>query len=419
MEPGSSLMFIVLVGLLMMSAFFSASETALTSLSKIRIKNMIEEKIKNAELIEKLVTNPNKLLSAILVGNNLVNIAATSLLTSLTLAYAPKNGVAIATAITTVAILIFGEITPKTFAAQNSEKVSLGVARVINAVIFILTPAIWVLNIITGFILKLLGVKKTGITTTITEAELKTMVNVSHEEGVIEIDERRMINNVFDFDNSKAKDVMTPRTDMIAIEDAATYDEIVALFKEERFSRLPVYHESIDDIIGILHLKDIVFIDESTFSVEKYMREPYFTYESKIISELFSEMRTKRIPVAIILDEYGGTSGLVTLEDIIEEIVGDISDEYDEEDDDITVVKEDEYIVDGSTRLEDLNEMIGTNLESEDFDTIGSRAANGSAPSTSARSSRKITRSMRAMTVFSRRRPHAPERSGTSARRLS
>ena len=371
MEPGSSLMFIVLVGLLMMSAFFSASETALTSLSKIRIKNMIEEKIKNAELIEKLVTNPNKLLSAILVGNNLVNIAATSLLTSLTLAYAPKNGVAIATAITTVAVLIFGEITPKTFAAQNSEKVSLGVARVINAVIFILTPAIWVLNIITGFILKLLGVKKTGITTTITEAELKTMVNVSHEEGVIEIDERRMINNVFDFDNSKAKDVMTPRTDMIAVEDTATYDEIVALFKEERFSRLPVYHESIDDIIGILHLKDIVFIDESTFSVEKYMREPYFTYESKIISELFSEMRTKRIPVAIILDEYGGTSGLVTLEDMIEEIVGDISDEYDEEDDDITVVKEDEYNVDGSTRLEDLNEMIGTNLESEDFDTIG------------------------------------------------
>lgn len=371
MEPGSSLMFIVLVGLLMMSAFFSASETALTSLSKIRIKNMIEEKIKNAELVEKLVTNPNKLLSAILVGNNLVNIAATSLLTSLTLAYAPKNGVAIATAITTVAVLIFGEITPKTFAAQNSEKVSLSVVKIINAIIFVLTPAIWVLNIITGFMLKLLGVKKTGITTTITEAELKTMVNVSHEEGIIEIDERRMINNVFDFDNSKAKDVMTPRTDMIAIEDTATYDEIVALFKEERFSRLPVYHESIDDIIGILHLKDIVFIDESTFSVEKYMREPYFTYESKIISELFSEMRTNRIPVAIILDEYGGTSGLITLEDMIEEIVGDISDEYDEEDDDITVVKEDEYIVDGSTRLEDLNEMIGTNLESEDFDTIG------------------------------------------------
>lgn len=371
MEPGSSWMFIVLVILLMMSAFFSASETALTSLSKIRLKNMVEDKIKNAALIEKLVNNPNKLLSAILVGNNLVNIAATSILTSLTLSLAPKNGVAIATAITTVAVLIFGEITPKTFAAENSEKVSLAVAKIINAIIFILTPVIWILNIITGVIMKILGVNKNGISATITEAELKTMVNVSHEEGVIEIDERRMINNVFDFDNSKAKDVMTPRTDMIAIEDTATYEEIVTLFKEERFSRLPVYHESIDNIIGILHLKDIVFIDEKDFKVENYMREPYFTYESKIISELFSEMRTNRIPVAIILDEYGGTSGLITIEDMVEEIVGEIADEYDEEDEEITVIKEDEYIVDGSTRLEDVNEMIGTKFESEDFDTIG------------------------------------------------
>ncbi|MBO8435246.1 MAG: HlyC/CorC family transporter [Tyzzerella sp.] len=361
----------VLVVLLLMSAFFSASETALTSLSKIRLKNMVEDKVKNADLIEKLISNPNKLLSAILVGNNLVNIAATSILTSLTLAYAPKNGVAIATAITTVAILIFGEITPKTFAAQNSEKVSLAVAKLINVVIFILTPVIAILNVLTGFIIKILGVKKDSNLTTITEAELKTMVNVSHEEGVIEIDERRMINNVFEFDNSKAKDVMTPRTDMVAVEDNLDYKDIVALFKEERFSRLPVYHESIDNIVGVLHLKDIVFIDEKDFSVEKYMREPFFTYESKIVSELFSEMRTKKIPVAIILDEYGGTSGIVTMEDMVEEIMGEISDEYDEDDNDITVIKEDEYIVDGSTRLEDVNEMIGTRFESEDFDTIG------------------------------------------------
>ncbi len=371
MEPGSSFMIGVLVVLLLMSAFFSASETALTSLSKIRLKNMVEDKVKNADLIEKLISNPNKLLSAILVGNNLVNIAATSILTSLTLAYAPKNGVAIATAITTVAILIFGEITPKTFAAQNSEKVSLAVAKLINVVIFILTPVIAILNVLTGFIIKILGVKKDSNLTTITEAELKTMVNVSHEEGVIEIDERRMINNVFEFDNSKAKDVMTPRTDMVAVEDNLDYKDIVALFKEERFSRLPVYHESIDNIVGVLHLKDIVFIDEKDFSVEKYMREPFFTYESKIVSELFSEMRTKKIPVAIILDEYGGTSGIVTMEDMVEEIMGEISDEYDEDDNDITVIKEDEYIVDGSTRLEDVNEMIGTRFESEDFDTIG------------------------------------------------
>ena len=371
MEPSSSLTFFILTILLMMSAFFSASETALTSLSKIRLKNMVEENIKNAALVEKLIKNPNKLLSAILVGNNLVNIALTSLLTSLVLIYSPKNGVAIATTITTIAILIFGEITPKTFAAQNSEKVSLSVAKIINIVIFLLTPIIYILNILIGIIMKILGIKRNNIFTTITEAELKTMVNVSHEEGIIEIDERRMINNVFDFDSLKAKDIMTPRTDMIAIEDNATYEQIVKLFKEERFSRLPIFNETIDNIIGILHLKDIVFIDEKNFKIKDYIREPYFTYESKIISELFSDMRTKRIPVAIILDEYGGTSGLVTIEDMVEEIVGEIADEYDEIEQEITVIKEDEFIVDGSTRLEDVNEMIGTRFESEDFDTIG------------------------------------------------
>ncbi len=195
------------------------------------------------------------------------------------------------------------------------------------------------------------------------------MVNVSHEEGVLEIDERRMINNVFDFGDSKAKDVMTPRTDMICLEDNISYDQIVSIFKEERFSRLPVYHESVDNIIGVLYVKDIIFIDEQHFKITDYMREPFFTYESKSISELFSEMRSNRIPIAVILDEYGGTSGLVTLEDMVEEIVGDIADEYEEQE--IEVIKENEFIVDGSTRLEDVNEMIGLHLESEDFDTIG------------------------------------------------
>lgn len=197
------------------------------------------------------------------------------------------------------------------------------------------------------------------------------MVNVSHEEGVLEVDERRMINNVFDFGDLKAKDVMTPRTDMVCVEDTITYDEIVSIFKEERFSRLPVYHESVDNIIGILYVKDIIFIDEQHFKITDYMREPFFTYESKPISELFSEMRGNRIRAAVILDEYGGTSGLVTLEDLVEEIVGDIADEYDEQEKEIEVIKEDEFIVDGSTRLEDVNEMIGLHLASEDFDTIG------------------------------------------------
>ena len=333
---------------------------------------MIDENVKNADKIQKLINNPNKLLSSILIGNNLVNNAAASLTTMLAVSMlGGQSGVGIATMVITIVILIFGEITPKTLAAQNSEKVSLRVVKMISGIVVILTPVVKVLNIVTNGLIKLLGGNVTQKTLTITEAELKTMVNVSHEEGVLEVDERRMINNVFDFGDSKAKDVMTPRTDMVCVEDDTTYDEIVAIFKEERFSRLPVYHESVDNIVGILYVKDIIFIDEKNFKITQYMREPFFTYESKSISELFSEMRSNRIPAAIILDEYGGTSGFVTMEDMVEEIVGDISDEYDEQEQEIEVVKEDEFIVDGSTRLEDVNEMIGLRLESEDFDTIG------------------------------------------------
>lgn len=371
-DPGSSGLIIVLVILIFGSAFFSASETALTSLSKIRLRNMVDEKIKNADTISKLTENPNRLLSSILVGNNLVNIGASSLATMLAMEmFQGGSGVGIATAFMTIVILIFGEITPKTIAAQNAEKVSLLVVKFIALIVFISTPVVKVLNIVTGALIRLLGGNINERTPIITEAELKTMVNVSHEEGVLEIDERRMINNVFDFGDAKATDVMTPRTDLIAIQDDTVFDDIVNIFKTERFSRLPVYHESIDDIVGILYVKDIIFIDERNFDVKNYMREPYFTYESKAVSELFSEMRKERIPVAVILDEYGGTSGLVTIEDMVEEIVGDLGDEYDKRDEEIEVIKEDEYIVDGSTRLDDLNEMIGTRLESEDFDTIG------------------------------------------------
>lgn len=287
-DPGSWWLIIILILLIAGSAFFSASETALTSLSKIRLRNMIDENVKNADKIQKLINNPNKLLSSILIGNNLVNNAAASLTTMLAVSMlGGQSGVGIATMVITIVILIFGEITPKTLAAQNSEKVSLRVVKMISGIVVILTPVVKVLNIVTNGLIKLLGGNVTQKTLTITEAELKTMVNVSHEEGVLEVDERRMINNVFDFGDSKAKDVMTPRTDMVCVEDDTTYDEIVAIFKEERFSRLPVYHESVDNIVGILYVKDIIFIDEKNFKITQYMREPFFTYESKSISELF------------------------------------------------------------------------------------------------------------------------------------
>lgn len=371
MDP-ANLQIIILVVLIVLSAFFSMSETALTSISKIRLRTMIDENIKNAKLIQSVLEEPGKLLSAILIGNNLVNIGASSLATAIIVDKYGSKGVGIATGVLTIVILIFGEITPKTFATKNAEKISLFVIKAIKFCMIIFTPFIFILNIITGFILRLLGVKKDEKTPIITESELITMVNVSHEEGVLEIDEREMINNVVYFANSDAEDVMVPRTDIIAINVDATQEELTALFKEETCSRMPVYDETIDNIIGIISLKDLLFVDKSKdFNIRDYMREPFFTYESKCLKELFAEMRINRIPMAIILDEYGGTSGIVTLEDMLEEIVGDLADEYDEHDEEIKLVKDNEYIIEGATKIEDVNEILGTNFKSEDFDSIG------------------------------------------------
>ena len=370
---GSPVLIFLLILLICGSAFFSASETALTSLSKIRLRNMVDENIKNAEIIAKLVEDPNRLLSSILVGNNLVNNGASALTTALAIQMFSgdaESGAGIATIIITILILIFGEITPKTVAAQKAEKVALIVCKVINFCVIIFKPVVAVLNVVTGVLTRMCGCIPGEKVPLITAAELKTIVNVSHEEGVLELDERTMINNVFDFGDSKAKDVMTPRTDIIAVPLDVTYDEYVHMVKDEGFSRIPVYGEDLDDIVGILYVKDIFFLDEDEFSAETYMREPLFTYESKPIAELLAEMKTSRLGVAIVLDEYGGTSGLVTMEDMVEEIVGDIEDEYDDDDEEIEVIKDDEFVVDGSTRLEDFNEMVGTELYCEEVDTI-------------------------------------------------
>lgn len=374
-SPGSSIQVIILVILLIGSGFFSASETALMSLSKIRIRYMQQEGVKGAKLVSSLIENPNKLLSSILVGNNVVNIAATSISTSLFIGLMKgSEGVAVATAVMTILVLIFGEITPKSIAANNSEKVALFVARPIKFIIFILSPIVWIFNLITGFIFKILGLENKGVQPYITEEELRTMVNVSHEEGVLEIEEREIINNVFQFGDMQAKNAMIQRIDMVAIDVEDSYDEIIELFKNEKLSRMPVYEENIDDIIGILNIKDVIFLDDEeieNFDIKKYIREPFFTYEFKKIAQLLEEMKIEKTQMAIVVDEYGGTSGLITVEDLIEVIVGDIDDEYDDEDDEIQVIKEDEYIVEGSTKITDVNELIGVRLESEEFDSIG------------------------------------------------
>ncbi len=365
---------VMLVILLIGSGFFSASETALMSLSRIRIRHMQEEGVKGAKLVGKLTEDSGKLLSSILVGNNVVNIAATSISTSLFITLLGTQGVAVATAFMTILVLIFGEITPKTIAANNSEKIAILVSKPIKIIILILTPVVWVFNIITNIIFKLFGIKSKSGQPYITEEELRTMVNVSQEEGVLEIEERQIINNVFQFGDMQAKEAMVQRLDMVCINADDGYKEIISLFKEEQFSRMPVYEESADDIIGIVNIKDIIFLDEdeiAKFDIRNYVREAFFTYEFKKITELLEEMKKDKSQMAIVVDEYGGTAGLITIEDLVEEIVGEIEDEYDEDESDIEVIKEDEYIIDGSKKISEVNELIGTNLESEEFDSIG------------------------------------------------
>lgn len=363
----------ILLVLLFLSSFFSASETALMSLSKLRLRHLVDEGAKGAIRVQKLVDDPNKLLGSILVGNNLVNIGASALATSLAIDAFGSTGVGIATGVMTLLVLLFGEITPKSLAIQHAETFSLKISGIMEFITIIFSPVVSLLLVITNAFIRLFGGKKIQQQPFITEDELKTMVDVSHEEGVLEVEEKQMIYNVFEFGDTQVHDVMTPRTNMVALEFDSSYEEIIEIFKEERFSRIPIYEDTTDNIIGVLSIKDLLLmpVDLEDFDVRSYMREPYFTYEYKKTADLFKELRLNRFPMAIVLDEYGGTAGIATLEDLIEEIVGEIRDEYDDHEKDIEIIKEDEFVVEGSRRIDELNESIGTHIESEDFDTIG------------------------------------------------
>lgn len=364
---------ILLVVLLFMSAFFSMSETALMAINKIRIKHMVEEGVKGAKLVEKLIEDPNKLLGAILIGNNIVNIGASSIATSLAISIWSENAVGAVTLVMTVLVLIFGEITPKSIAKQKSEQVSLMVSKPIKICVFIFKPFINVFTGISSVFIRLFGADPNAAEPFITEEELRTMVDVSEEEGVLEEVEKEMIFNVFDFVDSQVKDVMVQRVDIVAVEVNDSYDCVLNIIQKEQFSRIPVYDQSIDDIVGILHVKDLIIAGKSDkeFNVKDYMREPCYTFEFKKIQELFKEMKKTRNHMSVVLDEYGGTVGIVTIEDLIEEIVGDIEDEYDDYENEIQVVKENEYVVDGSARLDDISDLVGIDMESEEFDSVG------------------------------------------------
>ena len=375
MDPRDVPQLVALVVLLMLSAFFSSAETSLISVNQIRMRSLAESGNVRAKRVLAITSNQAKMLSAVLIGNNIVNISASSLATIIAQKIWGNAAVSIATGVLTVLVLIFGEISPKTLATANADKLAMLFSGPIRILMIVLTPVICIINFLAKGVLRLLGYKEDKNKTSFTEDELRTIVEVSHEEGVLENDEREMINNVFDFGESQAKDVMIPRIDMTCISIDSTFDEIVELFRKDKYTRLPVYETSVDNVIGIINVKDLLLCeDKKNFSVQNILRKPYYTYEYKKISELMEELKKTSNNFTIIVDEYGSTVGMITLEDLLEEIVGEIRDEYDEDEvDDILQVNENEYLILGTTRLNELEDIVDLpdSEEEDDYDTVG------------------------------------------------
>ena len=374
MDSSVPIQAVTILILVLLSAFFSSAETSMTAANRIRIHSLAEQVNKRAITLEKVISNSNKMLSTILIGNNIVNIAASSLATTFTMKVFGSMYIGVATGVMTLLVLLFGEITPKTIATLKADDLALTYARPIYALMVVLTPVIYIVGKLANGILFVLRVDPNAKRDTITEHELRSMVNVGQENGVIEREEKQMIYNVFDFGDSAAKDVMIPRIDMTFIEVNSTYQELMDIFKEDMHTRFPVYEDNTDNVIGIINIKDLLLYPENEqFSIRKILREPYFTYEYKHTTDLMMEMRKASVNLAIVLDEYGSTAGLVTLEDLLEEIVGEIRDEYDEDEEEpiCEIQPGREYQVLGSAKLSDLNEALGTKLESEDYDSVG------------------------------------------------
>ena len=375
MDSGDISQLIFLLILLALSAFFSSAETALTTVNRIHMRTLADADNKKAKMVLKITKDSAKMLSAILIGNNIVNLSASSIATTLAISMFGNYGAGIATGIITFLILIFGEVSPKTLSTIKADSISVKIAGIINVLMIVLTPVIFLINKLSLGVLFLFGVKASDGNRVMTEEELRTIVDVGQETGVIEDEERAMIHNVFDFGDAEAKEVMIPRIDMTFVHIDADYNEVLKIYKQDMFTRLPVYEESTDNVVGIINMKDLLLIENTdNFSIRDIMREPYFTYEHKNTSDLFLEMKKSSISLAIVLDEYGVTAGLITLEDLIEEIVGEIRDEYDtDEIDDITRLSDREYLVLGSANLEDVSDELNLNLESDDYDTIGEK----------------------------------------------
>ena len=373
MDTDSIIQLVFIIILLLLSAFFSSAETAFTTVNRIKIRSLIESGSKRAMTVDRIIENKGKMLSAILIGNNIVNLSASTLTTSLVISLWGNYATGIATGILTILVLIFGEISPKTAATLHADKFALAYAPVIRGLMTVLTPVIYIIDKLAGIVLKLLGLDQKNMNQAITEEELRTFVDVSHEDGVIEQEEKEIINNLFDFGESKVKDIMIPRIDMSLIDVESEYLDVINIYKETKYSRFPVYEDNPDNVVGVLNIKDLITAPTGqAFNLKSIMRKPYFVYEQKNTSELFREMQKGSISIAIVIDEYGTSVGMVTTEDLLEEIVGDIRDEYDQdEEEEFKQLASHVYRIDAAYKLDDINSEIGCHLESDDNDSIG------------------------------------------------
>lgn len=371
MEVPEGIQFIALIILIILSGFFSSAETAFSTVNRVRLQTLEEEGNKRAARVNKILVSYSKMLSTVLIGNNIVNLSTSALTTTIALQFGIP--VAVATGVLTIIILLCGEIVPKTWAMLTSEKLTLAYSGIIYGLMQIMTPVIFVVDKMSNGILRLLHIDPSKKITTMTEAELRTYVEVSHADGVIESEEREMIYNVFDFSDALAKDIMIPKINMIAVDVNATFDDVLATFRESMYTRFPVYENDTDNIIGLINIKDFILTeDKANFNVKSILRDAHFTYEFKKVSDLLYELREKATSVTFVLNEYGATVGMITLEDLLEEIVGEIRDEYDaDEEEYIQKMDDNVYLVEGSMKLDDINDELGTTLESEDYDSIG------------------------------------------------
>ena len=364
---------VILIILLFLSGFFSSAETALTTVNLMKMRHLAEAGNKSAATVIKVTDKKAKMLSAILIGNNIVNLSASSLATTVAINIWGSYGAGIATGILTFLILIFGEIMPKSMATIKTNRMAMQYAGIIWVLMVVFTPIIDVVTALSYGVLRLFGVDPKKDYDQITEEELRTIVDVSHESGVIEGDERKIIHNLFDFSDATAKEIMIPRIDMTMANVNWSYERLLEGYCEHNYTRIPVYENEVDNIIGFVNMKDFL-IDENreNFKMRSFLRDVHFTYEKKNTAELFDEMRSNSFGITIVLDEYGAVSGMITLEDLLEELVGEIRDEFDTyEEDDIIETGENEYDVLGSANLEDLCNEIPLGVSSDDYDTIG------------------------------------------------